>query len=117
MEDLQMSKTLNTKLFDIYSLEKDSTVLRDFTGGLDQLSYKRTAPKPTKVFPGMEKSEMKHTRFAADGSLVAIVTVSTSVLHGTTAAVRDEVIATSRAAVADTLWPTVVKDQRLPITV
>lgn len=112
-----MSKTLNTKPFDIYSSEKDVTVLRDFTGDKDQIAYKRTAPKRVGTFPGMQKTEMKHTNLAADGSVVSIVTVTTSIRADAIDAAKDDIMLTFKAAVADGAWSTLVLDQRLPLTI
>lgn len=112
-----MSKTLNSHVFSTHSHEKDAVVLRDYTSDAETLSYKRTAPKRVKDFPGMEKSEMKQTVTAADGSLIGIQTVTTSILAGTAVAVRSAMNATTIAAMQDSAYTDLIVDQRLPLNV
>lgn len=112
-----MSKTFATKPFDTYSTEKDSVVLHNFSTKLDVLSYKRTAPKRVKDFPGMEKSEMKHTLVDATGQVLGIFTVSTSIKADVATAVRDTMKSVVVAAMADATFDSLYRDQRLPVVV
>lgn len=111
-----MSKTFNTKVFDVYSSEKDSVALHNFSSKTEALTYKRTAPKRVKDFPGMEKTEMKHTVTDAAGVVLGIVTVSTSIKADVVASVRDTIIGTVKAAMADASWDSLYRDQRLPLS-
>nr|URG16111.1 MAG: coat protein [Leviviridae sp.] len=111
-----MSKTINAQPFDIHSTEKDAVSLRDYTGDKDTLSYKRTAPKRVKDFPGMAKTELKLTRVnPTTGELVGIITVSTSIRADATAADKTAMMALSKAAADDAAWTDLVTDQRLPL--
>jgi hypothetical protein len=112
-----MSKTINTTAYDTFSNEKDVAVLRDFTSNLKSLAYKRIAPKRVKDFPGMEKTELKHTLLDASGVVQGIVSISTSIRADLSAATRQDLILTARGALADTSWADLVNDQRLPLTV
>lgn len=111
-----MSKTLNAIVFNTYAQERDVVVLRDFVNDASQISYKRTAPKRVKDFPGMEKTELKHTLVdSATGSIVGIQTVTTSILATAAPAVRSSLNATTVAAMADSAYSDLILDQRLPL--
>lgn len=112
-----MSKTLNSIVYDIHSTEKDVVVLRDYASDASQLSYKRTAPKRLKDFPGMEKTELKHTVTGADGSIIGIQTVTTSIRADAAEAVRSSLNATTQAALADSAYTDLVQNQRLPLSI
>lgn len=112
-----MSKTLNTIVFSTHSQEKDAVVLRDYVNDASQLSYKRTAPKRVKDFPGMEKTELKHTLTGADGEVIGIQTVTTSIRADAVVANRDKLRSTTAAALADTAYVDLINDQRLPLGV
>lgn len=112
-----MSKTLNSIVFSTHSQEKDAVVLRDYVNDASQISYKRTAPKRVKDFPGMEKTEVKHTLTGTDGSLLGIQTVTTSIRADVLPAVRTSMSATTAAAIADSAYSDLVLDQRLPLNV
>lgn len=112
-----MSKTLNAINFDIHSQERDAVVLRDYSGDANQLSFKRTAAKRTKDFPGMEKTEVKHTISAPDGNILGIQTVTTSIRADVATAVRSSLNATTVAALQDTVYTALIQDQRLPLSV
>lgn len=110
-----MSKTLNTVIFDLFSSEKDVVTLRDFTGDRKSLTYKRSAPKRTKDFPGMEKSELKLSLIDPVLGTIGIVTLSTSVRADTADVIKTDLIQTIIAAAGDTSYPQLVLDQRLPL--
>lgn len=112
-----MSKTLNAIVFDIHSQEKDVVVLRDYIGDASQISYKRTAAKRVKDFPGMQKTEVKHTITAPDGNIVGIQTVTTSIRADAAAASRTLLNATTVAALQDAAYTALIQDQRLPLAV
>lgn len=112
-----MSKTFNSVVFDIHSQEKDAVALRDYAADKSTLQFRRTPAKRVKDFPGMNKSEMKHTVTGADGSLIGIQTVSTSIIATASAADIAYINATTKAAVADDIYTNLVADQRLPLTV
>lgn len=111
-----MSKTLNTVVFDLFSSEKDVTTFRDFTGNQKTLSYKRSAPKRTKDFPGMEKSEVKITLTDPVLGTVGIVTVNSSIRADSLDATKTDLIETIKGALDEAAYPQLVLDQRLPIT-
>lgn len=111
-----MSKTLNTIVFDIHSQEKDAVALKAYATDANILSYKRTAPKRTKDFVGMEKSELKHTLIdPLTGALIGIQTVSTSILATATPAQRSTLNAVTKAAMVDEAYDNLIQDQRLPL--
>lgn len=112
-----MAKTLNTVAYNIFSLEKDVVTLRDFSGDMASLAYKRIAPKRTKDFPGMEKGEVKHVLMDPVLGTIGIVTVSTSIRAGTSTAIKTALAATIAEVVADASFTDLVQDQRLPLTV
>lgn len=112
-----MSKTLNSIVFNVHFAAGDAVVLRDYVNDASTLSYKRTAPKRVKDFPGMEKTEVKHTLTGADGSIIGIQTVTTSIRADALPAVRSSMIATTAAALADATYEDLVQDQRLPYSV
>jgi hypothetical protein len=113
-----MSKTINAQPFDIHSTQGDVVQLRDYTGDKDTLSYKRTAPKRVKDFPGMAKSELKLTRIdPATGELVGIITVATSIRADSIATDRSQMMTLAKAATVDAAWADLVNDQRLPLNV
>lgn len=112
-----MAKTFNSKNFDVHSHEKDSVVLRDYTGDKDLISLKRAAPKRVKDFPGMGKTEVKLTHTSTSGELIGITTISTSLRADISAADRTDIKSTFRSVVADAIWDDLVDDQRLPYTV
>lgn len=113
-----MSKTINAQPFDIHSTEKDVVSLKDYSGDADTLSYKRIAPKRVKDFPGMAKSELKLTRTdPVTGELVGIITVATSIRADASATTKSSMMATGKAALADSAWTDLVNDQRLPLVV
>lgn len=113
-----MTKTINTQPFDIHSTEKDIVSLRDYTGDKDSLTFKRTAPKRVKDFPGMAKSELKLTRVdPTSGELVGIITVATSIRADASATDRSQMMSLTKAAAADASWADLVNDQRLPLAV
>lgn len=110
-----MSKTLNSTVYDIFSSEKDNVTLRDFTGNQKTLAYKRSAPKRTKDFPGMEKSELKLSLIDPVLGTIGIVTLSASVRAGTADATKTDLIQTIVAAAGEASYPQLVLDQRLPL--
>lgn len=111
------AKTFATLPFNTHAQERDVVVLRDYTGDKNQLTYKRTAPKRVKDFPGMEKTELKHTMTDASGNIIGIQTVSTSIIATASAADRQALLAVTAAAVADEAYVSLVNDQRLPLAV
>ena len=112
-----MSKTFATLPFNTHAQERDVVVLRDYTGDQNQISYKRTAPKRVKDFPGMEKTELKHTMTDASGNIIGIQTVSTSIVANASAVDRQALLAVTTAAMADEAYTSLVNDQRLPLAV
>lgn len=113
-----MSKTLNTIVFDIHSQEKDAVVLKAYATDANLLSFKRIAPKRTKDFVGMEKTEVKHTLLdPATGSIIGIQTVSTSILASANATQRQSLTDVTAAALADDVYDNLILDQRLPLSV
>lgn len=113
-----MSKTFDSKPFDLFSTEKDVVVLSDFGTNSGQISYKRTAPKRTKDFAGMEKGEVKHTLVdPTTGVTIGIVATSTSILATATDAQRTHLIAVQQAALADSAFTALAMDRRLPLAV
>lgn len=111
-----MSKLINSQPFDIFSTEKDVVTLRDFTTDSDSLSYKRTAPKRQKDFPGVARSELKLSRVdASTGELVGTVTVTTSIRADASDTNKTAMMAISKAALADSAWTDLINDQRLPL--
>lgn len=112
-----MSKTFNLHVFNVHATERDAVVLRDYVNDTSVISYKRTAPKRVKDFPGMEKTEVKHTLTGIDGSIIGIQTVSTSIRADTPSPVRSEMNATTLAAVSDATYLDLLQDQRLPLNV
>lgn len=111
------AKTFATLPFNTHAQERDVVVLRDYAGDKNQLTYKRTAPKRVKDFPGMEKTELKHTMTDASGNIIGIQTVSTSIIATASAADRQALLAVTAAAVADDSYVSLVNDQRLPLAV
>lgn len=113
-----MSKTLNAIVFDIYAVERDVVVLKAYATDANLLSFKRTAPKRTKDFPGMEKTEVKHTLIdPATGAVIGIQTVSTSIRADATAVNREILTGVTTDALASAIYGDLVSDQRLPLTV
>lgn len=112
-----MSKLLATKPYDVHSFERDAVVLRDYTNDNSSIAFKRTAAKRTKDFPGMSKSETKYTLTDISGSLIGIVSVSTSIRADATSISKSDLLDTTRAVVADASWTDLVTDHRLPIAV
>lgn len=111
-----MSKTLNSIAFDIHSQEKDAVVLKAYATDANTLSLKRIAPKRTKDFPGMEKTEVKHTLIdTATGAVIGIQTVSTSIRADSTAAVRNSIAGVTKALLDDAIYADLLLDQRLPL--
>lgn len=111
-----MSKTLDSKTFNIFSLEKDVVVMTDLTSNSGQLSYKRTAPKRQKDFPGMEKGEVKHTLVdPSTGGIIGIVTTSTSIIATASDQQRNHLAAVQRAALVDDAFSALVLDRQLPL--
>lgn len=112
-----MSKTLNSIVFDIHSQEKDVVVLKAYATDANTLSYKRILPKRTKDFPGMEKTEVKHTLVdPLTGATLAIHTISTSVLATATSEQRQSSKALMAAVIADATYASLLDDQRLPLS-
>ena len=112
-----MSKTFATLPFNTHAQERDAVVLRDYTGDKNQISYKRTAPKRLKDFPGMEKTEIKHTMTDASGNIVGIQTVSTSIIATASQTDRQALLAVTNAAINDEAYTSLVYDQRLPLAI
>lgn len=112
-----MSKLFANLPFNTHAQERDVVVLRDYTGDKNQISYKRTAPKRVKDFPGMEKTELKHTMTDASGNVIGIQTVSTSIIATASVADRQALLAVTTAALSDEAYTSLVNDQRLPLTV
>lgn len=112
-----MSKTFATLPFNTHAQERDAVVLRDYTGDKNQISYKRTAPKRLKDFPGMEKSELKHTMTDSSGNIVGIQTVSTSIIATASQTDRQALLAVTNAAINDEAYTSLVYDQRLPLAI
>ena len=112
-----MSKTFATLPFNTHAQERDAVVLRDYTGDKNQISYKRTAPKRLKDFPGMEKTEIKHTMTDASGNIVGIQTVSTSIIATASQMDRQALLAVTNAAINDEAYTSLVYDQRLPLAI
>lgn len=110
-----MSKTLNGANFDVFATERDVVTLRDFSGDKKSIAYKRSAPKRTKDFPGMEKTELKLTLVDPVLGTIGIVTLSTSVRADTVDAVKTDLIQTITAAAVDAAYSQLVLDQRLPL--
>lgn len=112
-----MSKTFATLPFNTHAQERDAVVLRDYTGDKNQISYKRTAPKRLKDFPGMEKTEIKHTMTDSSGNIVGIQTVSTSIIATASQTDRQALLAVTNAAINDEAYTSLVYDQRLPLAI
>lgn len=112
-----MSKVFATLPFNTHAQERDAVVLRDYTGDRNQISYKRTAPKRLKDFPGMEKTEIKHTMTDASGNIVGIQTVSTSIIATANQTDRQALLAVTNAAINDEAYTSLVYDQRLPLAI
>lgn len=109
-----MSKTYATRVFDNFSIEKDAIALRDFTNNDLTLINRRTLPKRSGTFPGMEKAEVKLTMIdTATGEPIGIVTLSSSIKVGTSDASRDLLrdIVVEVASSAD--YTNLLNDQRL----
>lgn len=109
-----MSKTLNSVVFDIHSQEKDAIALRDYATDTSTLLLRRTAAKRTKDFPGMRKSEMKHTMVGADGAIIGIQMVTTSILATATATQVNYLNGVTKAAMADPIYDDLIVDERIP---
>lgn len=109
-----MGKTLNSVTYALFSLEKDAVTFRDLAndGGV---SYKRTAPKRTKDFPGMEKSEVKHTVTDPNLGVIGILTISTSIRADATNDQKAAIAATGQAAMSDGAYLPLVQSQQLPL--
>ena len=112
-----MSKTFANLPFNTHAQERDVVVLRDYTGDQNQISYKRTAPRRLKDFPGMEKTELKHTMTDSSGNIIGIQTVSTSIVANAPVVVRQALLAVTTAAMSDEAYTSLVNDQRLPLAV
>lgn len=112
-----MSKTFATLPFNTHAQERDAVVLRDYTGDKNQISYKRTAPKRVKDFPGMEKTELKHTMTDSSGNIIGIQTVSTSIVATASVVDRQALLAVTTSAMSDEAYTSLVNDQRLPLAV
>lgn len=112
-----MSKTINAVIFETFSNEKDIVTLRDFTDNKKILTYKRSAPKRVKDFPGMEKSEMKLTLVDPTLGTVGIITVSSSIRADALDPVKTDLILSAQGMVADASYAALVTDQRLPLAV
>lgn len=112
-----MSKTLNTIVFDIHSTEKDAVALRDYATDRHTLLFRRTAAKRTKDFVGMNKTAMKHTLVGADGSLIGIQEVTTSVRADALPADITALNTVTAAATADAIYTNLIVDQRLPLSI
>jgi hypothetical protein len=110
-----MSKTLNAIVFDIHSTEKDAVALRAYATDANTLLFRRTAAKRTKDFVGMRKSEMKHTVTGADGSIIGIQTVATSIRADADPAIVNAMNATTKAAMGDAAYDNLILDERLPL--
>lgn len=111
-----MSKTFNSVSFALFSVEKDVVVLSDSSTNTGTISYKRTAPKRQKDFPGMEKGEIKHTLVdPVTGAVIGIVTTSTSVLATATDAQRTSLIAVQKASLDDSAFTSLVMDRQIPL--
>lgn len=109
-----MSKTLNSVPYILFSVEKDAVTFRDSAndGGV---SYKRSAPKRTKDFPGMEKSEVKHTVTDPTVGVIGILTISTSIRADATDAQKAAIVATGASLMADAAYLPLVQGQQLPL--
>lgn len=113
-----MSKILNGITFDIHAQERDAVVLKAYDTDANVLSYKRVSPKRLKDFPGMEKTELKHTLVdPTTGSLIGIQTITTSIRADATTVQRSSLNAVTVAAVADATYTSLLNDQRLPLAV
>lgn len=111
-----MSKTFNSIAFTLFSVEKDVVVLSDSSTNTGTVSYKRTAPKRQKDFPGMEKGEIKHTMVdPVTGAVIGIVSTSTSVLATATDAQRTSLIAVQKASLDDSAFSSLVMDRQIPL--
>lgn len=111
-----MSKTLNSVNYALFSVEKDVVVLSDLSTNSGTVSFKRTAPKRQKDFPGMEKGEIKHTLVdPVSGAIIGIVNTSTSVLATATDAQRTSLIAVQQAILADSAFSSLVMDRQIPL--
>lgn len=105
--------TINTVNFEISTVEKDVVQFRDFTGNAESLTFKRQAPKRTKDFPGMEKSESKYVISDPILGVIAIATVNTSIRADQPDSVRNRVIAAVQGVGAISEFDDLVLDQRL----
>ena len=112
-----MSKTFANLPFNTHAQERDVVVLRDYTGDKNQISFKRTAPRRLKDFPGMEKTELKHTMTDSSGNIIGIQTVSTSIVANASVVDRQALLAVTTAAMSDEVYTSLVNDQRLPLAV
>lgn len=110
-----MSKTFNSVTFDLNSQEKDVVTFRDFATNAASVAYKRSAPKRTKDFPGMEKGEVKHTLLDPVLGTIGIVTVTTSIRAGTPDVIKTALAATIASIISDAAFTNLVIDQRLPL--
>ncbi len=114
-----MSITLNSRPFDVHSTTVDGVVLKDYTNDATSqalLSFKRTAPKRVKEFPGMKRSEVKYSVTALNGDILGILTISSSIRADVDAAVVTDLLAVGNAAYEHAAHSNLVNDQRLPLT-
>lgn len=88
MNDLQLATTLVAPtgtglLYTAYEQGSDVAVWKNGAGATRSLvSLKRTQPKPTPTFPGVERIEFKRTAYyaAVDGTeRTAVLTITTSI--------------------------------------
>lgn len=113
-----MSKMLNSQPFDMHSQLADAVVLHDYTSKVDTLTYKRQAAKRVKDYPGVERTEVKLQRIdPLTGEVIGTVIAQTAIKAGTPDSVRDSLMATLKAAEADSSWADLVHVQKLPGTV
>lgn len=110
-----MSKLFNTVTFSLFSTEKDIVTLRDFADNKKSVTYKRSAPKRVKDFPGMEKSEVKMTLTDPTLGVIGIVTVSSSIRADSLDPIRTDLILSVKDMVNEAAYSDLVTDQRLPL--
>lgn len=114
-----MTITANAVPFDLFKIDTEQVILRDFTGeSIDDatLVYKRSAAKPTATFVGMEKGEVKMSVFDSAGKLAGIYALNTSIRADQTEAARAGHMTTLGALCTHAATLALVKEQRLPLS-
>lgn len=123
MANIQLGTTLGAatgtgREYKPFSLTGDTALYKELapSGRSDLLSVKRTLPKATKTYPGVERGEIKLTRFITvdDVEYPCIFTLTSAVPVPVASAARTAGATDVALIAGKSLWSDLVGDQSIP---